>query len=139
MSDNIEESDDRMKNASLWFAFGVTTMAYVLKTLNWIPCLFESLCPNLALIALVGIVDWMGGPVDMGFYTFMAIEGAGYVIFATRERNRLKREAAKFRDGWDEERRQREKAERRAAEAERQAAEAERRAAELQKQLDRSA
>ena len=106
-------------------------MAYVLKTLNWIPCLFESLCPNLALIALVGIVDWMGGPVDMGFYTFMAIEGAGYVIFATRERNRLKREAAKFRDGWDEERRQREKAERRAAEAEQ-------RAAELQKQLDRS-
>lgn len=41
VSDNIEESDDRMKNASLWFAFGVTTMAYVLKTLNWIPCLFE--------------------------------------------------------------------------------------------------
>ena len=78
------------------------------------------------------VSPYQGEKVSDNIYTFMAIEGARYVIFANIERNRLKREAAKFRDRWDEERRQREKAERRAAEAER-------RLAKLQKQLDRSA
>ena len=32
---------------------------------------------------VIGAIAWMGGPMDVGFYTFLASEGIQSMVFAT--------------------------------------------------------
>ena len=62
-----------------------------------------------ALDNVIGAIVWMGGPMDVGFYTFLASKGIQSMVFAAIERNE-----------W---RRRLEESERRAEEGERRAGE----------------
>ena len=99
-------------SGSATLAFGAATVAYIIKGVHWI--LFHAYGLQAAAFDnVVGAIAWMGGPMDVGFYTFLASEGIQSMVFAAIERNE-----------W---RRRLEESERRAEEGERRAEEGERR------------
>lgn len=81
-------------------AFLIASAAYLFNLLKLYLCLFEPLCANPLLDAITGVIYWMGGPVDMGFYTFIASEGGRYMILAALEKRRMRREWAMEREEW---------------------------------------
>ena len=123
--------------ASAQIAALAVIIVYICELLNWLPCLFDRLCPNPIVVAVLGTVDSMGGTADAAFIIFIVIEGSGYMLFASMERNRLRAQAAEANQQAAETKlqiseinRQMAEVNQRAAEANQQTAEANQRAAE---------
>lgn len=96
MSKHVMEYLDRMA-ASTELAFVLASAAYIFDFLKWLFCLSDTPvgyghCVNPFLDAITGLIHWMGGPVDIGFYTFIASEGGRYMILAAIEKRRMRRE-----------------------------------------------
>ena len=133
MSNSTERIEGHLSRASgsAVLAFAAATVAYTFKGAHWILDAYE--LRAAALDNFIGVIDWMGGPMDVGFYTFLASEGIQSMVFATLERNEWRRRV-------EEERAEKEaaqetaRAEREAARAEKEAAE--RRIRELEKRLE---
>ena len=129
-TDQIERHLSRASGSAV-LAFAAATVAYAFKGAHWILDAYE--LRAAALDNFIGVIDWMGGPMDVGFYTFLASEGIQSMVFATLERNEWRR---RVEDG--ERRLEKERAEKEAAQetarAEREAAE--RRIRELEKRLE---
>ena len=121
--------------ASAQIAALAVIIAYICELLNWLPCLFERLCPNPVVVAVLGTMDSMGGVADAAFIIFIVIEGSGYMLFASMERNRLRAQVAEAELRVSEERRLREEFARQAAEANQRAAEANQQTAEAKQQM----
>ena len=120
-------------SGSATLAFGAATVAYIIKGVHWI--LFHAYgLQAAALDNIIGAIAWMGGPMDVGFYTFLASEGIQSMVFAAIERNewrrRLEEERAEAEKARAERERERAERERERAEKERAHAEAERARAE---------
>ena len=126
-TERIERHLSRASGSAV-LAFAAATVAYAFKGAHWI-LLHAYGLRAAALDNFIGVIDWMGGPMDVGFYTFLASEGIQSMVFATLERNEWRR---RVEDG--ERRLEKERAEKEAARAEREAAE--RRIRELEKRLD---
>ena len=122
-TDQIERHLSRASGSAV-LAFAAATVAYAFKGAHWILDAYE--LRAAALDNFIGVIDWMGGPMDVGFYTFLASEGIQSMVFATLERNEWRRRV-------EEERAEKEAAQE-AARAEREAAE--RRIRELEKRLE---
>ena len=129
-TDQIERHLSRASGSAV-LAFAAATVAYTFKGAHWILDAYE--LRAAALDNFIGVINWMGGPMDVGFYTFLASEGIQSMVFATLERNEWRR---RVEDG--ERRLEKERAEKEAAQetarAEREAAE--RRIRELEKRLE---
>ena len=129
-TERIERHLSRASGSAV-LAFAAATVAYAFKGAHWILDAYE--LRAAALDNFIGVIDWMGGPMDVGFYTFLASEGIQSMVFATLERNEWRRRV-------EEERAEKEaaqeaaRAEREAARAEKEAAE--RRIRELEKRLE---
>ena len=133
-TERIERHLSRASGSAV-LAFAAATVAYTFKGVHWI-LLHAYGLRAAALDNFIGVIDWMGGPMDMGFYTFLASEGIQSMVFATLERNEWRR---RVEDG--ERRLEKERAEKEAARAESEAARAEKEAAErkireLEKRLE---
>ena len=82
-------------------AFLMASVAYFFNLLKWLFCLSgPSYCVNPPLDVITGVIYWMGGPVDIGFYAFIASEGGRYMILAAIEKRRMRREWEKEREEW---------------------------------------
>ena len=122
-------------SGSATLAFGAATVAYIIKGVHW--ALFHAYGLQAAAFDnVVGAIAWMGGPMDVGFYTFLASEGIQSMVFAAIERNewrrRLEEERAEAEKARAERERERAERERERAEKERAHAEAERARAEAE-------
>ena len=128
-------------SGSATLAFAAATVAYIIKGAHW-ALLHAYGLQAVAFDNVIGVINWMGGPMDMGFYTFLASEGVQSMVFAAIERNewrrRLEESERRSEEGerrLEEERAEKEK-ERAEKERERAAREAsERRILELEKRL----
>ena len=128
-------------SGSATLAFGAATVAYIIKGVHW--ALFHAYGLQAAAFDnIIGAIAWMGGPMDVGFYTFLASEGIQSMVFAAIERNEWRRRLEEERAEAEKARveRERERAEKESARAEvekeRAAREAaERRNQELEKRL----
>ena len=114
MTKFIEEYLNRMA-ASTELAFYIASFAYLLNFLEWLFCLpiFPDgwqHCAYPLLNNITGVIRWMGGPVDIGFYTFIASEGIS-MIFANMERKRMDREREEWKAElkWNAKRERRQK------------------------------
>ena len=125
-TEQIERHLSRASGSAV-LAFAAATVAYAFKGAHWILDAYG--LRAAALDNIIGVIDWMGGPMDVGFYTFLASEGIQSMVFATLERNEWRR---RVEDG--ERRLEKERAEKEAARAEREAARAEREAARAEKE-----
>ena len=123
-TEQIERHLSRASGSAV-LAFAAATVAYTFKGAHWI-LLHAYGLRAAALDNFIGVIDWMGGPMDVGFYTFLASEGIQSMVFATLERNEWRRRV-------EEERAEKEAAQE-AARAEKEAAE--RRIRELEKRLE---
>ena len=130
-TERIERHLSRASGSAV-LALAAATVAYAFKGVHWI-LLHAYGLRAAALDNFIGVIDWMGGPMDVGFYTFLASEGVQSMVFATLERNEWRR---RVEDG--ERRLEKERAEKEAAQetarAEREAAE--RKIRELEKRLE---
>ena len=122
-------------SGSATLAFGAATVAYIIKGVHW--ALFHAYGLQAAAFDnVIGAIAWMGGPMDVGFYTFLASEGIQSMVFAAIERNewrrRLEEERAEAEKARAERERERAERERERAEKERAHAEAERARAEAE-------
>ena len=138
-------------SGSATLAFGAATVAYIIKGAHWV-LLHAYGLQAAAFDNVIGVINWMGGPMDVGFYTFLASEGVQSMVFAAIERNewrrRLEESERRSEEGerrLEEERAEKEKEraekekERAEKERERAAREAsERRIQELEKRLAES-
>ena len=131
-------------SGSATLAFAAATVAYIIKGAHWV--LLHAYGLQAATFDnVIGVINWMGGPMDVGFYTFLASEGVQSMVFAAIERNewrrRLEESERRSEEGerrLEEERAEKEK-ERAEKERERAAREAsERRIQELEKRLAES-
>ena len=120
--------------ASAQIAALAVIIVYICELLNWLPCLFERLCPNPVVVAVLGAVDSMGGTADAAFIIFIVIEGSGYMLFASMERNRLRAQAAEANQQAAETKLQISETNRQMAEVNQRAAEANQQAAEANQQ-----
>ena len=134
MSSSTVERHLNRASGSAILAFAAATVAYALKGAHWALLHIWGLQAP-AFNGVIGVINWMGGPMDVGFYVFLTSEGVQSMVFAYLERNEWRRRLA-------EERTAREAAEERweAAEKGREAAEkgreaAEKRIQELERQL----
>ena len=132
-TERIERHLSRASGSAV-LAFAAATVAYAFKGVHWILDAYE--LRAAAIDNIIGVIDWMGGPMDVGFYTFLASEGIQSMVFATLERNEWRR---RVEDG--ERRLEKERAEKEAARAESEVARAEKEAAErrireLEKRLE---
>ena len=129
-TEQIERHLSRASGSAV-LAFAAATVAYTFKGAHWILDAYE--LRAAALDNFIGVIDWMGGPMDVGFYTFLASEGIQSMVFATLERNEWRRRV-------EEERAEKEaaqetvRAEREAARTEKEAAE--RKIRELEKRIE---
>ena len=136
-TERIERHLSRASGSAV-LAFAAATVAYAFKGAHWILDAYG--LRAAALDNFIGVIDWMGGPMDVGFYTFLASEGIQSMVFATLERNEWRRRVKDGERRLEKERAEKEaaqetaRAEREAARAEREAAE--RRIRELEKRLD---
>ena len=135
-------------SGSATLAFAAATVAYIIKGAHWV-LLHAYGLQAAAFDNVIGVINWMGGPMDVGFYTFLASEGVQSMVFAAIERNewrrRLEESERRSEEGerrLEEERAEKEKEraekekERAEKERERAAREAsERRIQELEKRL----
>ena len=112
-SERIERHLIRASGSAI-LAFATATVAYALKGVQWILSHAWGL-QTAAFDNVIGVIDWMGGPMDIGFYAFLASEGIQSMVFATLERNEWRRRVEK-------ERAEKEAAERRIRELEKQLA-----------------
>ena len=71
-TDQIERHLSRASGSAV-LAFAAATVAYAFKGVHWILDAYE--LRAAALDNFIGVIDWMGGPMDVGFYTFLASEG----------------------------------------------------------------
>ena len=122
-TEQIERHLSRASGSAV-LAFAAATVAYAFKGAHWILDAYG--LRAAALDNFIGVIDWMGGPMDVGFYTFLASEGIQSMVFATLERNEWRRRV-------EEERAEKEAAQE-TARAEREAAE--RKIRELEKRLE---
>ena len=121
-------------SGSATLAFGAATVAYIIKGVHWALLHIYGL-QAVAFDNVIGAIAWMGGPMDVGFYTFLASEGIQSMVFAAIERNEWRRRLEEERAERERERAEKERA-RAEAEKERAAREAaERRIQELEKRL----
>ena len=153
-SSTVERHLNRASGSAI-LAFAAATVAYALKGAHWALLHIWGLQAP-AFNAVIGVINWMGGPMDVGFYVFLTSEGVQSMVFAYLERNewrrrlaeeRTAREAAEKRGDVAEERREVSEKRWEAAEEGREAAEkgrdaaeerweaAEKRIQELEKQL----
>ena len=143
-TDQIERHLSRASGSAV-LAFAAATVAYTFKGAHWILDAYE--LRAAALDNIIGVINWMGGPMDVGFYTFLASEGIQSMVFATLERNEWRRRVEEERAEKEAARAESEvaraekEAAKEAARAEREAARAEREAAErrireLEKRLE---
>ena len=123
-TERIERHLSRASGSAV-LAFAAATVAYAFKGVHWI-LLHAYGLRAAALDNFIGVIDWMGGPMDVGFYTFLASEGIQSMVFATLERNEWRRRV-------EEERAEKEAAQE-TARAEKEAAE--RKIRELEKRLE---
>ena len=115
-------------SGSAVLAFVAATVAYTLKGVHWALSHIWEL-QTAAFNNFIGVIDWMGGPMDVGFYAFLASEGIQSMVFATLERNEWRRRVEESERRAEESERRVEEGERRAEEGERRAEESERRLA----------
>ena len=124
MSSSTVERHLNRASGSAILAFAAATVAYALKGAHWALLHIWGLQAP-AFNGVIGVINWMGGPMDVGFYVFLTSEGVQSMVFAYLERNEWRRRLA-------EERTAREAAEKRgdAAEERRVVSEKRREAAE---------
>ena len=136
-TERIERHLGRASGSAV-LAFAAATVAYAFKGAHWILDAYG--LRAAALDNFIGVIDWMGGPMDVGFYTFLASEGIQSMVFATLERNEWRRRVEDGERRLEKERAEKEaakeaaRAERETARAEKEAAE--RRIRELEKRLE---
>ena len=130
MTNPVEQVERHLIRASgsAILAFVAATVAYALKGVHWILS-HEFGLQTAAFDNVIGVINWMGGPMDVGFYAFLASEGIQSMVFATLERNEWRRRV-------EEGKRQVEESERRAEESERQVEESKRRVEEGERRLE---
>ena len=129
-TERIERHLSRASGSAV-LAFAAATVAYAFKGAHWILDAYE--LRAAALDNIIGVIDWMGGPMDVGFYTFLASEGIQSMVFATLERNEWRRRVEDGERRLEKERAEKEAA-KEAARAEKEAAE--RRIRELEKRIE---
>ena len=119
-SPTVERHLSRASGSAV-LAFVAATVAYGFKGVHWALSHIWEL-QTAAFNNFIGVIDWMGGPMDVGFYAFLASEGIQSMVFATLERNewrrRLEEERAKREADVEEERAKREAAEEKTRELE---------------------
>ena len=93
-TEQIERHLSRASGSAV-LAFAAATVAYTFKGAHWILDAYE--LRVAALDNFIGVINWMGGPMDVGFYTFLASEGIQSMVFATLERNEWRRRVEKER------------------------------------------
>ena len=133
MSNPTEQIERHLIRASVSvaFAFAAATVAYILKGVHWV-LLHAYGLQAAAFDNVIGVINWMGGPMDVGFYVFLASEGIQSMVFATLERMEWRRRLEAARAEVERERaaRERERAEKEKERAEKERALAEKEAAE---------
>ena len=123
-------------SGSAILAFLAATVAYALKGVHWILS-HEFGLQTAAFDNVIGVINWMGGPMDVGFYAFLASEGIQSMVFATLERNEWRRRVEEGKRQVEESERRAEESERRAEEGERRLKEGERRLEEGERRLEK--
>ena len=121
-------------SVSVALAFVAATVAYILKGVHWV-LLHAYGLQAAAFDNVIGVINWTGGPMDLGFYVFLASEGIQSMVFATLERMEWRRRLEESERRLEKERAEKERA---LAEKERESAAreaAERRNQELEKRL----
>ena len=108
-------------SGSAVLAFVAATVAYTLKGVHWALSHIWEL-QTAAFNNFIGVIDWMGGPMDVGFYAFLASEGIQSMVFATLERNEWRRRVEESERRLEKERAEKEAAEKRIRELEKQLA-----------------
>ena len=143
MSNPTEQIERHLIRASVSvaLAFVAATVAYIVKGVHWVSIHAYGL-QAAAFDNVIGVINWIGGPMDLGFYVFLASEGIQSMVFATLERMEWRQRLEAARAEVERERAEKERAlaekERALAEKERALAEkeaAERRNQELEKRL----
>ena len=119
-SERIERHLIRASGSAI-LAFAAATVAYTLKGVHWILSHAWGL-QTAAFDNVIGVIDWMGGPMDIGFYAFLASEGIQSMVFATLERNEWRRRVEEGERRLEQERAEKEAAEQRIRELEKQLA-----------------
>ena len=143
MSNPTEQIERHLIRASVSvaLAFVAATVAYIFKGAHWVLSNVYGL-QTAAFDNFIGVIAWIGGPMDLGFYVFLASEGIQSMVFATLERMEWRRRLEESERRLEKERAEKERAlaekERALAEKERERAAreaAERRNQELEKRL----
>ena len=92
MSNPTEQIERHLIRASVsvTLAFVAATVAYIFKGAHWV--LFNAYGLQTAVFDnIIGVIAWIGGPMDLGFYVFLASEGIQSMVFATLERMEWRR------------------------------------------------
>ena len=143
MSNPTEQIERHLIRASVSvaLAFVAATVAYILKGVHWVLFNVYGL-QTAAFDNFIGVIAWIGGPMDLGFYVFLTSEGIQSMVFATIERmewrRRLEESERRLENERTEKERERAEKEKERAEKEKERAAkeaAERRNQELEKRL----
>ena len=143
MSNPTEQIERHLIRASVSvaLAFVAATVAYIFKGAHWVLSHAYGL-QTAVFDNIIEVIAWIGGPMDLGFYVFLASEGIQSMVFATLERMEWRQRLEAARAEVERARAARERAraekERARAEVERERAAreaAERRSQELEKRL----
>ena len=118
-------------SVSVALAFVAATVAYIFKGAHWVPFNVYGL-QAAAFDNIIGAIAWIGGPMDLGFYVFLASEGIQSMVFATLERMEWRRRLEAARAEVERARAEKERAR---AEVEEERAEKERALAEKERAL----
>ena len=132
MSSSTVERHLNRASGSAILAFAAATVAYALKGAHWALLHVWGLQAS-AFNDVIGVINWMGGPMDVGFYVFLTSEGVQSMVFAYLERNEWRRRLAEERTAREAAEKGRDAAEERREVSERrwEAAEERREAAEM--------
>ena len=132
MSNPTEQIERHLIRASVSvaLAFVAATVAYIFKGAHWVLFNVYGL-QTAAFDNFIGVIAWIGGPMDLGFYVFLASEGIQSMVFATLERMEWRRRLEASERRLENERAEKERA---LAEKERERAEKERERAEKEKE-----
>ena len=134
MSSSTVERHLNRASGSAILAFAAATVAYALKGAHWALLHIWGLQAS-AFNDVIGVINWMGGPMDVGFYVFLTSEGVQSMVFAYLERNEWRRRLAEERSAREAAEECRDAAEERRQVSERRWETAEERIRELERQL----